>query len=77
MSQERETGLEPAISCMASRRSTTELLPLENDFGAGGGNRTLDLFFFREAHLPLSYPGLDPVGLEPTTSNMPYWRSSH
>lgn len=27
---ERETGLEPATFCMASRRSTAELLPLRH-----------------------------------------------
>ena len=50
---ERETGIEPATFSLATRRSATELLPP----GAGGGNRTHDLFFFRETLLPLSYSG--------------------
>lgn len=33
---ERETGFEPAISCMASKRSTAELLPR----GGEGRDRT-------------------------------------
>lgn len=64
---ERAAGFEPAIFCMASRHSTTELRPLS----AEGRSRTVIPCFSDTCLDHLGYLGwVAAGGLEPPTSSM-------